>query len=232
LSGKDSLVGDTACGPNAATDFAAYFAAGWLRHGTCSLMYDVVRHGYTPFGRREQMRMRPRLLLAAWGFCIAMSAVAYARGTQVEVNRGGVHVEVGANATGTHGAIVRVNDLMGLRVSNSSDESLGKIEDIVIDPSAGTIRYAVVSFGGVLGMGNKLFAVPWQKLTFVPKGTTSSGTEKEAYCLLDLSKDVLKTAPGFDKNNWPDFADRTWNSTINQFYNSQPSTAGRRGMQR
>jgi sporulation protein YlmC with PRC-barrel domain len=178
------------------------------------------------------MSVRHLFMLAAWGLCVATATAVFAVDTQVEVNRGGVHMQVDKGAMLTNTSIVRCRNLMGLNVSNSASESLGKIEDIVIDPTAGKIRYAVVSFGGILGIGNKLFAVPREKLTFVPKGTTSSGTEKEAYCLLDLPKDVLKTAPGFDKSNWPNFANRDWNSTIDQFYHEHKSAGRGRTMQR
>ena len=67
-----------------------------------------------------------------------------------------------------------------MAIYNGANEKLGKIEEIVIDPAAGKIRYAVLSYGGLLGIGDKYFAVPWQKLSFVPKGQTSSGTEKMA----------------------------------------------------
>ena len=108
---------------------------------------------------------------------------------------------VGGVSVNTHGAkqmaqgteqIVRARDLSGLRVYNASDESLGKIEDLVIDPRAGKIRYAVLSFGGLLGMGDKYFAIPWDKLSFVSKGQTSAGTLKEDHVVLDIPKDALK----------------------------------------
>jgi sporulation protein YlmC with PRC-barrel domain len=180
------------------------------------------------------MRVRKSLVLGGCGLLVgALAVIVYAQGTQVDVDRNGVHVQAGAKAVGrTNAPVVRSKDILGLKVTNSSDESLGKIEDIVIDPAAGKIRYAVVSFGGMLGIGNKLFAVPWGKLAFVPKGTTSSGTEKEAYCLLNLSKDVLKNAPGFDKSDWPNFADSNWNATVDQFYGQRRSASGARSPQR
>ncbi len=85
--------------------------------------------------------------------------------------------------------------LAGDRVINGRDEDLGKIEDIMVDVEAGRIAYAVLSFGGFLGLGNKLFAIPW----------TAMRLDEERKCfVLDVDKDMLREAPGFDKDHWPD----------------------------
>jgi sporulation protein YlmC with PRC-barrel domain len=120
--------------------------------------------------------------------------------------------------------VVRGKDLMGLNVYDDNEDKLGDIKDLVIDPAQGKIRYAVVTFGGFLGMGDKYFAVPWSDIQFVSKGTTSTGTIKEDYCVLAINKDELKNAPGFDKNNWPNFADRNWSSNVDKYYNEHRHT--------
>ncbi len=89
----------------------------------------------------------------------------------------------------------RVSDLLSLAVYGESNEKLGKVEDIVVDPSSGKIRYAVLSFGGIFGIGDKYFAVPWHDLNVVHKGPTSAGTQKEEYATIDVSKDALKKCP-------------------------------------
>jgi sporulation protein YlmC with PRC-barrel domain len=122
-------------------------------------------------------------------------------------------------------SVARANDLIGLAVWNSNNEKLGKIHDIVLDPSSGKIRYAVLSFGGFLGMGDKLFAVPWNDLTFHIKGTTRSGMLKEDYAILPVTKEALKDAPGFDKNSWPDFADSQFVLNVEKFYSTQRSAS-------
>src|SRR5689334_21592500 len=86
---------------------------------------------------------------------------------------------------------------MGDRVRNSAGQDLGKIEELMIDIQSGCIAYAVLSFGGFLGMGNKLFAVPWRALQV-------NSADKEF--LLDVDRQTLEHAPGFDKDNWPDMA--------------------------
>jgi sporulation protein YlmC with PRC-barrel domain len=181
------------------------------------------------------MRVHLLLVSVACGLWIGAAAIAQAQGTHVDVNRNGVHVDAGRLGTmegAANGQIVRLKDLVGLKVYNTSDESLGKIEDLVIDPMAGKILYAVLSFGGILGIGDKYFAVPWQKLSFVSRGTTKAGTEKESYCVLNVPKDTLKNAPGFAKDNWPNFADNSWRQTIEQFYGTSRSARGQRNPQR
>lgn len=151
------------------------------------------------------------------------SATEPADGTKVDVNRSGVRVDVRAKKADAVSdqsdvLVIKASGLTGVRVYNSANENLGKIEDLVANPSSGKIRYAVLSFGGFLGMGDKLFAVPWHDLTLVSKGTTSEGTAKEDYYVLNVDKEALKNAPGFDKTNWPDFANASWSADIDNFY--------------
>jgi hypothetical protein len=118
-------------------------------------------------------------------------------------------------ATHTHTETLTRNTLsattiIGDPVHNAMDENLGKIEDLMIDLTNGRIAYAVLSFGGFLGMGNKLFAVPFRAMTV--------DTEKHAF-VLDVPKDRLKNAPGFDKDNWPDVSDMGYRTQIYNFYN-------------
>jgi hypothetical protein len=83
------------------------------------------------------------------------------------------------------------------------------IEDLVIDPQTSRVDYAVLSFGGFLGMGDKLFAVPLEAMTL-------SADEKKF--ILDVDKERLKNAPGFDKDNWPDGSDRAFGRRVYTYY--------------
>jgi hypothetical protein len=103
--------------------------------------------------------------------------------------------------------------LIGDKVRNSAREDLGKIEELMIDLSSGRVAYAVLSFGGFLGMGNKLFAVPFRAMTI-------DGAD-HAF-ILDVPKDRLKQAPGFDKDHWPDASDLGYRNQIYTFYNVKP----------
>jgi sporulation protein YlmC with PRC-barrel domain len=103
--------------------------------------------------------------------------------------------------------------VIGSNVVNTQNEDLGKIEDLVLDAGAGRIAYAVLSFGGFLGMGDKYFAIPWNAFRF-------NLTEKRA--VLNVDKKLLENAPGFDKDNWPNMADSVWGSSIYKHYGYVP----------
>jgi sporulation protein YlmC with PRC-barrel domain len=111
----------------------------------------------------------------------------------------------------------RTSKLVGADVENQQGEDLGDIKDIVLD-SQGQIRYAVLAFGGFLGMGEKYFAVPWSALK--PEVGQKAG-DRERY-VLNVDKERLRNAPGFDKNNWPNMADRSWGEQIHAFYGVTP----------
>ena len=95
--------------------------------------------------------------------------------------------------------------LSGDKVRNPEGEELGRLEDFVLDLGTGRIVYAVMSFGGIMGIGTKLFAIPPSALTV---------GDDEEYLVLDVDKRQLEQAPGFDKENWPDFADSRLASQI------------------
>ncbi len=101
------------------------------------------------------------------------------------------------------------SSLTGNEVRNADGEDLGKIEDFMIDTATGEVNYAVLSFGGFLGIGDKLFAVPLQAMRL--------DTDNEAF-VLDESKERLKNAPGFDKNHWPNSADEKWYNDVRSYY--------------
>ena len=109
--------------------------------------------------------------------------------------------------------LIRGNTFIGADVQNPQGQNLGDIKDIVIDRASGRIAYAVVSFGGFLGMGEKLFAVPW--------GAFSQNADKDTF-VLDVDKERLKNAPGFDAHNWPQMASREWVTSLYSYYNVPP----------
>jgi hypothetical protein len=106
-----------------------------------------------------------------------------------------------------------VSTFMGYRVINPVGEDLGKIEDVVIDLDSRRIAYAVLSFGGFLGFGDKLFAIPWEAL---------KPSSKEAQFILHVNREALENAPGFDREHWPEMADRQWGAGIYDYYGYQP----------
>jgi sporulation protein YlmC with PRC-barrel domain len=99
--------------------------------------------------------------------------------------------------------------LIGDSVVNAAEEDLGDIKEIMLDMQTGQVAYAVLAFGGFLGLGEKLFAVPWQALHL---------DTVNKRMVLNVDKERLKTAPGFDKDTWPDMSDVAWASGIHSFY--------------
>jgi len=64
-------------------------------------------------------------------------------------------------------------------------------------------------------LGEKLFAIPWNEFTI-------KHTEKETFAVLDMDKEKLKAAPGFDKDAWPRMADQAWAKQVHTYYNATP----------
>lgn len=107
--------------------------------------------------------------------------------------------------------VISASMIKGTMVSNLEGQDVGKIEELMIDWLEGRIAYAVLSFGGILGFGNKLFAVPWDILTL--------DIESQGF-IMKVNKELLESAPGFDKDNWPDTSDERWIDEIYRHYGS------------
>jgi len=109
--------------------------------------------------------------------------------------------------------LMGANTLIGNDVYNLKNEDLGDIKEIMLDMRTGRVSYAVLSFGGFLGMGDKLFAVPWNALTL--------DTQNKRFTL-NVEKDRLESAPGFDQDSWPNMADPSWAKSIHDYYGTKP----------
>jgi len=109
--------------------------------------------------------------------------------------------------------LMGADTLIGNDVYNHKGEDLGDIKEIMLDVRSGKVSYAVLSFGGFLGMGEKLFAVPWSALTL---------DTKNKRFVLNVEKDHLKNAPGFDKDKWPNMSDQSWAKDIHLYYGTKP----------
>jgi hypothetical protein len=123
-----------------------------------------------------------------------------------------------SSSLGPGPSLMGADTLIGDSVVNGSEESLGDIKEIMLDMQTGQVAYAVLSFGGFLGIGEKLFAVPW--------GALHLDTVNERF-VLNVDKARLQNAPGFDPGAWPDMSDVNWARQIHTFYgtNPQQSTA-------
>jgi sporulation protein YlmC with PRC-barrel domain len=110
--------------------------------------------------------------------------------------------------------VIGVNhSLIGMRVVNNEREDLGRIEDVLLDTRNNRASYAILSFGGVLGVGDKHFALPWEALVF---------DLSQRLAIIDVEKERLKNAPGFDKDAWPDVADAAWGERVYTYYGYTP----------
>jgi sporulation protein YlmC with PRC-barrel domain len=115
----------------------------------------------------------------------------------------------GSSATGPGPSLMGSDTLMGNDVYNSTNEKLGDIKEFRIEMATGKIACAVLAFDGFLGMGDKLLAVPWKRMML--------DTVKNRVTL-NIAKDALKSAPGFDKDHWPSMAGSTWIADVHKFY--------------
>jgi sporulation protein YlmC with PRC-barrel domain len=110
-------------------------------------------------------------------------------------------------------SVLAASTLAGDSVRNAAGEDLGTIDEIMIDIPSGQVAYAVLSFGGFLGMGDKLFAVPWSSLKV---------DEDEKCFILNIDRQTIEKAPGFDKDNWPDMSDFSWGTELSAYYQVAP----------
>jgi len=117
------------------------------------------------------------------------------------------------NTSGPGPEVMAADTLEGDRVVNQEGDDLGSIQDIMIDVQRGSVAYAVMSCGGILGIGDKLFAVPWNALTL--------DADRKCF-VLDATKESFEHAPGFDKDHWPSMADQQWAGEVHDFYGVRP----------
>jgi sporulation protein YlmC with PRC-barrel domain len=109
--------------------------------------------------------------------------------------------------------LMTASTLAGNKVINRQEETLGEIDEIMLDVPRGRIAYAVLSSGGFLGVGERLFAVPWTALTL--------DTERKCF-VMDADKERFKGAPGFDKDHWPSEPQREWHDEVHSHYGARP----------
>jgi sporulation protein YlmC with PRC-barrel domain len=113
--------------------------------------------------------------------------------------------------------IMAASTLEGNSVVNGQGVDLGTIKEIMIDVPNGSVAYAVLSFGGLLGLGDKLYAIPWAALTL--------DTDNKCF-ILDIDAERLEAAPGFDKDHWPAMADRRWANEVHTYYGQRNDWRG------
>lgn len=134
------------------------------------------------------------------------------RGVGVDVGRDGVQVDVATGGQEDRALRTeRVSQLTGVtapRVRNEAGEDIGNVHDLVVDLESGEIKYAAVSVGGFLGIGDQMFAVPYDAIDF--RAETRTGIPGQWVAIWDVDREALRNMRGFDQQNWPDMADRRW----------------------
>lgn len=129
---------------------------------------------------------------------------------------------MGRSGTMQRPMTLSTSTLMNEPVRNLAGDHIGKVEDYMLDLNKGCVEYAVLSFGGFMGIGTKLFAIPWDAMQL--------DTENHNW-ILDVSEERLRDAPGFDKNNWPDMTNTDYRDSLQSFWsvnmgNRTPMSAG------
>ncbi len=110
--------------------------------------------------------------------------------------------------------VLSADTISGDTVRNPEGEHIGTIKELMIDLNSGRVAYAVLAFGGFLGLGEKYFAVPWKALRI----------DTTRHCVvLDVPKERLREAPGFDKDSWPDTNSPEFHRDIHAYYGYEPT---------
>lgn len=122
-------------------------------------------------------------------------------------NRTGVNQD--GPAANTPVERLTATSIIGDRIENPQGEDLGKIDNVMVNVHNGQIEYVVVEFGAFLGVGGKLFAIPFHQLQLDP--------DRKLF-ILNKDKEYLKQAPGFDKDHWPDTNEHTYFDNVNLYY--------------
>lgn len=99
--------------------------------------------------------------------------------------------------------------IIGSKVRNGARQELGKIEDVVIDSRTTQLAYAILSFGGLLGVGSKHFAIPWEVIDY---------HVDEQCAFLNIDKSSLENSPGFDAEQWPDMTNAEWANSVRRVF--------------
>jgi sporulation protein YlmC with PRC-barrel domain len=114
----------------------------------------------------------------------------------------------------TSGANIRASQLIGMNIQNDRGDNVGQVNDLVIDGNSGRVRYAAVTYGGFLGVGGKMFAVPFEAF----KVQQDADDRDEHVLVLNVTQEQLEGAEGFDEENWPDFANRQFTEDLDRRY--------------
>jgi sporulation protein YlmC with PRC-barrel domain len=142
-------------------------------------------------------------MLAMWGLLLTIEA--FAQGVPAPTP--------GASPSLQENVLLRSKTLFDYRVKSPQGEDLGKIEELMIDMEMGRVAYAVLSFGGLWGLGSKWVPVPWDAVALRPD---------EKVLLLKIEKEKIEKAPNFEAATLPELANRQWGAVIHTYYGYPP----------
>ena len=117
-------------------------------------------------------------------------------------------------ATRETARLIGSDKVEGTPVYRSNGERVGQIERVMIDKINGKVAYAVMSFGGFMGIGEDYYPLPWSLLTYNPR--------LEGYELVNVSEEQLKGAPRYSKHESWDWADRARGKQVYDYYGIAP----------
>lgn len=179
----------------------------------------------------------PVLALALLGPVSAQSGAAGDPGQSSNTATGGgsgMRAATPAAASSTAGdhAVRRASRVIGADVVDAQGRKVGDIKDIIFDPDRAQVAYAVVGFGGVMGVGTQYYAIPWNVLH-----QPATGTERAERFVISMTREQLRNAPSFAGNRWPDMANESWHRDVSRFWAQAPyweapavGAAGSRGV--
>jgi hypothetical protein len=116
-------------------------------------------------------------------------------------------------ATDETSALISSDKVEGTAVYDRAGEKLGSINSVMIDKISGKVAYAVMSFGGFLGMGDRYHPLPWHVLTY--------DTGQGGY-VIDLDPSALEGAPTYETTDTPNWSDRRWGQQVHDYYGTRP----------
>jgi sporulation protein YlmC with PRC-barrel domain len=117
------------------------------------------------------------------------------------------------DTTNPSGHLIAANQVQGTTVYSTALEKLGSLEDVMIDKASGRIAYAILSFGGFLGIGDRYYPLPWEKLRY--------DTEMNGY-IVDIDRDTLEGAPSYSDKTTAAWGDDAWSRNIYGYYGVHP----------
>lgn len=167
------------------------------------------------------LKQRLTCIALASAFGLAASMPSFAQPERSAMSDAKVHrtaskASADANQSGRD---VRASKVIGTNIENAQGENLGEIKDLIVDLGDQRVHYAVLAFGGALGLGEKLFAYPVS--AFKPQADSDK-------LVLNVDKDRLKNAPGFDKDKWPDWNDARYRGEVDRYFKTDTAKAAPR----